>query len=58
MEVNEKILKSMNYVKESSYRTDTKFDGVILESLYDKELLSLDYSNLKCDRTNVSDEDF
>lgn len=58
MEVNEKILKSMNYVKESSYRTDTNFNGVILESLYDKELLSLDYSNLKCDRTNVSDEDF
>lgn len=58
MEVTKEIIRTMNYVRETSYRTIPKEDEYIVEYDRNKECFNLDYSNLKCSRTNLTDEEF
>lgn len=58
MEVTREIIRTMNYVKESSYRTEVPDTHCRVYYERDKEYLNLDYSNLKCERSNINDENF
>jgi len=58
MEVTKEIIRTMNYVRETSYRTDPKMDEYFVEYDRNKECFDLDYSNLKCSRTNLTNEEF
>ena len=58
MEVTKEIIRTMNYVRETSYRTIPKEDEYFVEYDRNKECFNLDYSNLRCSRTNLTNEKF